>query len=165
MCATGYCFLPGSYIQHVCAPRGTVFILEGLYFLFWHLDLIAATLCFFISPSESCVSWLDMKDSLFELWEWSKSLLFWSLLHPVLWGKEEPVKSPQCCFSSARYLGAAEGRKLYKNNSKAYECKGFLTFKLNFWVDRIHAMLTVIQWQEILKGVRFSILILGTHWL
>lgn len=34
----------------------------------------------------------------------------------------------------------------------------------NFWLDKIHAMLTVIQWQEIVKGVRFSILILGTLW-
>lgn len=34
--------------------------------------------------------------------------------------------------------------------------------KFNVGVDKIHATLTVIQWQEIVKGVRFSILIPGT---
>lgn len=164
MCATGYYFLPGSYIRHVypqrdCVlPQGALFFVLASGFNYSHTLLLH-------SPSESCVSRLDMKGNLFELWEWSKSPLFRSLLHPVLWGKEEPVKNPQCCLSSARYLGAAEGIKLYKNNPKTHECKGFLILKLNFWVDRIHAMLTAIQWQEVIKGVRFSILILGTYWL
>lgn len=82
-------------------------------------------------------------------------------------GEGRICKNTQRCLSqdsSARYFGAAEERKLYKNNPKAYECKGFLTWKLNFWVDKIHATLTDIQWQEIVKGVRFSILILGTVW-
>lgn len=111
-----------------------------------------------------------MKGNRYELF-WIKGVIQNSpVLIFIAWcfmGKGRTSKKPQCYLSqdsSARYFGAAEERKLYKNNPKAYECKGFLALNLNFWVDKIHAMLTVIQWQEIVKGVRFSILILGTFW-
>lgn len=165
MCATGYYFLPESYIQHVCAPWGTVFILKGLCFLVWHLDLVAATLCFFTAPVKVVsrdLTWRETYLSYGSGPKVSRADLYCILFYGE---RKNPLKNPQCCLSSARYLGAAEGRKLYKNNPKAYECKGFLTLKLNFWIDRVHEMLTAIQWQEIVKGVRFSILILGTHWL
>lgn len=87
-------------------------------------------------------------------------------MHDVSWGKEEPVKNHGAAFPRIPQLGVLglKRKENYKNNPKVYECKGFLTLKLNFWVDKIHATLTVIQWKEIVKGVRFSILILGTLW-
>lgn len=126
--------------------------------------------CPFTVTCGSCILSYDMKGNRSELFKTTGGVQNSPVQICVAWcftGDRRICKKTQRCLSqdsSARYLGAAEEIKLHKISPKAYECKGFLTWKLNFWVDKIHATLTDIQWQEIVKGVRFSILILGTVW-